>query len=503
VPLAERMRYLLLYRFIGSAIALAGWWALPQTHVVAFGVVAGVTAAYVVVSVLAEALWRALRRRSHVLFGGTLLIDGIWLATTVYATGGVGSPLRSLILVHLVVVCLLVSFRTGIKIALWHSLLAIGVFHAQESGLLVGGGDVALGAPAFRELCVTTAMLWLLTLTTATFAAINERELRRRHWDLEALARLAFKLETTTDPLAVADALVGAVVEEFELTRALVAARETENDPLHVLAHAGAATVAPSPGEVRAGVLATAERREATQLLKRLDADADAWLNRLLPEAHNVIVVPLHAEGRTIGFLVGEHGAKRGPRVERRVVATIERFVSQSALALNNAWLLQRIQRLAACDGLTGVGNRRSFDEGLAREILRAGRSRRPLSLVMLDIDHFKKLNDTHGHHAGDTVLRRVGKQLSEECRSSDLVARYGGEEFAALLPDTDLEQAKALAERLRIVIAEETEELRVTASFGVASCPDHASTPAELVRAADAALYESKHRGRNRTTSY
>jgi diguanylate cyclase (GGDEF)-like protein len=138
----------------------------------------------------------------------------------------------------------------------------------------------------------------------------------------------------------------------------------------------------------------------------------------------------------------------------------------------------------------------------LARELLRAARSGQPLSLVMLDIDHFKQVNDTHGHHAGDTVLQRVGRQLSEECRSSDLVSRYGGEEFAILLPETDIEQAYALAERLRVAIAIDADDFRVTASFGVASCPDHGSGPAELVQAADAALYRSKRLGRNRTSS-
>lgn len=166
------------------------------------------------------------------------------------------------------------------------------------------------------------------------------------------------------------------------------------------------------------------------------------------------------------------------------------------------------LSRLSALDGLTGIANRRSFDEYLEREWKRALRYGNPLSLVMLDIDFFKNYNDTYGHQKGDDCLKQVAGVLETSLkRPSDLAARYGGEEFAIVLPDTDFEGAVAVAERLRLNV----ESLRiphirsqvspyVTISVGVASAvPDRASTPEGLISAADAALYRAKREGRNR----
>ena len=164
--------------------------------------------------------------------------------------------------------------------------------------------------------------------------------------------------------------------------------------------------------------------------------------------------------------------------------------------------MLFRSQALATTDGLTGLKNHRTFKERLAEEFERATRYHLPLSLMLLDVDHFKSFNDTHGHPAGDEVLRRVAKHLTESTRSTDFVARYGGEEFAVLLPFTHQAAALALAERTRTSIAGAKWDLRaVTASFGVATINDATLTWDLLVKQADTALYRSKAAGRNRVT--
>ena len=150
----------------------------------------------------------------------------------------------------------------------------------------------------------------------------------------------------------------------------------------------------------------------------------------------------------------------------------LERFTSQGAMALGNSWLLAEVERAAVTDGLTGLANRAHFEAGLDRELARAERIGQSVSLVMLDIDHFKALNDSCGHQAGDVALREVAAVLRDSGRASDLVARYGGEEFALVLPDTDEEAAVQIAERLRLRIREVVAAVPVTASFGVAAYP-------------------------------
>ena len=154
---------------------------------------------------------------------------------------------------------------------------------------------------------------------------------------------------------------------------------------------------------------------------------------------------------------------------------------------------------LATTDGLTGLHNHRNFQERLATEVSRAARHTTPLSLIMLDVDNFKPYNDTHGHPAGDDVLKAVAHALQECARDTDTVARYGGEEFVLVLPQTDMEGAAAFAERLRIAVESHSWPVEsITASFGVAILWQEEGG-AELIASADGALYRAKESGRNR----
>ncbi len=163
---------------------------------------------------------------------------------------------------------------------------------------------------------------------------------------------------------------------------------------------------------------------------------------------------------------------------------------------------LEQLQKFASTDGLTGIANRRAFDSILEREVARATRNGSTVSLVMLDIDRFKQLNDTYGHQKGDDVLRAVAARLARACREYDTAARYGGDEFAMILPNCSPEEAVVAAERLRLAVAESHSMLPVTVSGGIATFPIDGSDAVSVVTAADEALYTSKRTGRNRVTA-
>jgi diguanylate cyclase (GGDEF)-like protein len=163
----------------------------------------------------------------------------------------------------------------------------------------------------------------------------------------------------------------------------------------------------------------------------------------------------------------------------------------------------QKLEQLTITDSLTGLWNRRHLMERLDTEVARAERQNHPLAAIMLDVDHFKAYNDTHGHMAGDEVLARVAGVLRESVRKVDCAARYGGEEFMVLLPDTSAAAAAEVAERIRERVGLPSRlGRRVTVSIGVAEYPLHGDSPAALVASADAALYQAKAAGRNRVVT-
>lgn len=221
------------------------------------------------------------------------------------------------------------------------------------------------------------------------------------------------------------------------------------------------------------------------------------------PEASSLLLAPLIAKGGLLGVLVVAD-RQSGQPYRDSDLEMLTLFASQAASALDNVRLYAKLERAATTDDLTGLANRRSFQEVLEKEVARAGRYGHSLSLLMLDIDHFKEVNDSYGHTVGDEVLRRLGKVLRTDLRNIDLPARYGGEEFAVIMPHTPKPYAGSVAERLRMNVEESnlfhTDRLRtVTVSIGVAAYPVDATDVDSLIDAADNALYQAKREGRNR----
>jgi diguanylate cyclase (GGDEF)-like protein len=223
---------------------------------------------------------------------------------------------------------------------------------------------------------------------------------------------------------------------------------------------------------------------------------------RSIQEPGSVAIVPLVKDGRTLGALVLEALEAKALSLEESRPLTVLAAIVASSLEL--VWQFAEVDKRARTDQLTGLWNRHHFGEQMQRTLNEADRYGTQVSLVLVDIDHFKRVNDTWGHEAGDAVLRQVARILQDGVRSVDICVRYGGEEIALLLAQTDSEHAVEVAERLRARIAAQPlrhggAAIPVTASFGVATYPETVKVRDQLFPASDKALYIAKHEGRNR----
>jgi diguanylate cyclase (GGDEF)-like protein len=236
----------------------------------------------------------------------------------------------------------------------------------------------------------------------------------------------------------------------------------------------------------------------------------------------SVLCLPVHTQGKLVALVYLENNLMENAFTVRHQ-QTLELLSSQAAISLVNARLYESLERkvqqrteelrqMSMKDGLTGIANRRSFDERIAVELRRGLRSQAPLSLLMMDIDHFKQYNDQLGHFQGDDCIKAVAATLAGVVsRSSDLVARYGGEEFAILLPETDAEQAAQVAEHCMQAIAALAMPHAGSPAGGVISLSigvctlvvTQSTSPMTLITRADQALYQAKRDGRHRWVRY
>jgi len=232
----------------------------------------------------------------------------------------------------------------------------------------------------------------------------------------------------------------------------------------------------------------------------------------IVPPKGAYLCAPIMGQGEVLGMLHVQFGAAQAQLpapVRQRLLESQQAWAltvtEHVALALANLKLRETLRGQAVRDSLTGLYNRRYMEQALEREILRAARNGRPVGVIMLDLDNFKLFNDTHGHEAGDTLLRVLGDFLVTHVRAEDIACRYGGEEFVVILPEAPLAMARSRAEELwkgvqGLSVNYRGELLRgVTVSAGVAAYPAHGTTMAALLRAADAALYAAKRGGRDR----
>jgi diguanylate cyclase (GGDEF)-like protein len=249
------------------------------------------------------------------------------------------------------------------------------------------------------------------------------------------------------------------------------------------------------------GVIGTVARNNEI-ILQQVRPGTQCALNTLLMDARSVLCLPI-AYGETMLGVLNVESLKEDA-FQQDEILIFRTLADLLATALHNAFVFQKMQQQAITDSLTGVKTRRFFLEALQSEWNRASRNGRPFSLVMMDLDNFKKVNDTLGHLEGDLVLARVARVLENRCRQTNVVARYGGDEFVILMPETSQDQAQLMAERLRGWIATDSmlRERSITASFGLATYPVHARVEEEMLRVADAGMYVSKRSGGNRVSA-
>ena len=226
------------------------------------------------------------------------------------------------------------------------------------------------------------------------------------------------------------------------------------------------------------------------------------------PAVGAVIAFPLSCRGRRVGALVAldREPSSREPRMSESMLRAVRVLLEPASVALDNGLLLKRAEALSVTDDLTHLYNSRYLNLVLRRETKRASRSGRPLSLLFIDLDGFKAVNDTHGHLFGSRALVEAAAVIRSSARETDVVSRFGGDEFALILPDTGGEGAFAVGERIReriaahTFLAEDRLDIHLTASVGVATLPDVAASAEELLQAADKAMYQVKDSGKNGT---
>jgi diguanylate cyclase (GGDEF)-like protein len=263
-----------------------------------------------------------------------------------------------------------------------------------------------------------------------------------------------------------------------------------------------AASIRPKIGEGVAGWVAETGKPAIVNDVKRDPRFAPHVDAKTSFETRSILCAPLVSRGRTIGVL--EILNKRGGSFSKTDLEQVLTLVEPCAIAIENAILFQRTEQLTITDDLTRLFNSRYLNLYLGREIKRCKRHGIPLSVIFLDLDGFKGINDQYGHLAGSGTLTEVGGILALGVRESDILARYGGDEFIVVLPETPASGALVIAERLRRAIEEhrflEPQGIaaRISASFGISTYPDHALSPEGLIQKADQAMYRVKEREKN-----
>jgi len=368
-----------------------------------------------------------------------------------------------------------------------------------EASERVGRGDFqpSLPPPADNEFGVLSQ-----SFSHMTAALRQERE------ELAALNKFSEAVTQCTSEEEIYDHVLHSLKERFRPTQVMIFKLNPGENVLEA-----AATLVPLPEEVRDWpVIPEPHNCKAVRMGRRFrvnDVKAEPLCPAKFvpPSEGSYYCGPLIAGGVIIGSVRVE-GIKNFWTPERE--SLLESYLSGAATALSNLRLLESTQQQANVDELTGLYNRRFVEEYVRKLIAMARRQGQPLGIIMMDLDHFKEINDIYGHEVGDRVLRQFAKTITHAQREANVAARYGGEEFLIVLPETFPQGCMLVAERIRkaverMVVPSGTEKPlpQLTVSLGIAVYPEHGQGLEELLQASDKALYESKRAGRNRSTLY
>src|SRR5713226_5391059 len=323
---------------------------------------------------------------------------------------------------------------------------------------------------------------------------------QRRSRQLAFLNNISRTAISSDDPVHLLGQIVGEIQKNFSFDHIGIGLLDYGTKEIEIKAEAGATAHAMGKRiPVGTGILGRVARTGERALVQNA---VQGQLSGILPEARAVLCIPIIYAEMLLGVLNIE--SRNESAFSPQDVLILNTLADLLATALHNAFVFQKLQQQSITDGLTGIKTRRFFWEALSAEWKRASRSGRPFSVVLIDLDKFKEVNDTMGHFEGDLVLARVGRLLEQKSRQSNVVARYGGDEFIVLMPETGADQAQVLAERLRqwLVTDPMLMEHHITGSFGVASFPTHGFSIEDIIRVADAGMYVSKRSGGNRVSA-
>lgn len=336
-----------------------------------------------------------------------------------------------------------------------------------------------------------------VAVATENARLFEEQQRRARYLAfLNSVSKAAISSEDAEQML---DEIVTEIQQNFQLDHIGIGVLDYSSKEIEIKAEAGTSSLVLGKRiPLGVGVMGKVARSNEITLIQK----AEGHLSSILPDARSVLCLPLNYGETQLGVLNIE-SRKEHAFLEQDVLI-LRTLADLLAAALHNVFVFQKMQQQSITDGLTGIKTRRFFLEAVQAEWKRASRSGRRFSVVMIDLDKFKEVNDGFGHLEGDLVLARVGRLLEQKCRQSNVVARYGGDEFVILMPETGIEQAQTLSERLRLWIATDPmlNERHITGSFGVASYPLHGTTVEDIMRVADAGMYVSKHAGGNRVST-
>jgi diguanylate cyclase (GGDEF)-like protein len=349
-----------------------------------------------------------------------------------------------------------------------------------------------------RDLEVMQTAAGQLGVAIENARLFTEEQRRARHLAfLNNISKVAISSEDAEQMMA---NIVREIQKNFRYDHIGIGIMDYATKDIEIKAEAGSASQTLGRRiAVGSGVLGKVARTGVSALVQNA---GPGQLAGVLPESRAVLCLPITYGESLLGVLNVESRDENA--FAPQDVLILNTLADLLATALHNSFVFQKLQQQSITDGLTGIKTRRFFWEALSSEWKRASRSGRPFSVVLVDLDKFKEVNDSLGHLEGDLVLARVGRLLEQKCRQSNVVARYGGDEFIILMPETGIEQAQVLAERLRLWLATDPmlEEHHITGSFGVASFPVHGFSVEDLIRVADAGMYVSKHAGGNQVST-
>ena len=337
----------------------------------------------------------------------------------------------------------------------------------------------------------------------ASVAVENARlfaEEQRRSRQLAFLNNVSRTAISSDDPVHMLGQIVGEIQKNFSFDHIGIGLLDYGTKEIEIKAEAGATAHAMGKRiPLGTGILGRVARTGERALVQNA---LPGNLTGILPDSRAVLCIPITYGESLLGVLNVE--SRNENAFSPQDVLILNTLADLLATALHNAFVFQKLQQQSITDGLTGIKTRRFFWEALSAEWKRASRSGRPFSVVLIDLDKFKEVNDTMGHFEGDLVLARVGRLLEQKSRQSNVVARYGGDEFIVLMPETGSEQAQVLAERLRQWMAGDPmlSEHHITGSFGVATFPTHGFSIDDVIRVADAGMYVSKRSGGDRVST-